>query len=84
MVNQQRGKQKGSAPQTSRANYTTADEIPTGEEVLAGTFFLNQHPIIILFNSRASHDFMSSTSAKKATLSLVASGVPYVISTLRG
>jgi hypothetical protein len=57
------------------------DEIFTGEEVLAGMFFLNEHPIIILFDSRASHDFMSSTCAKKAKLSLVASGAPYVIST---
>jgi hypothetical protein len=52
-----------------------------GEEVLAGTFFLNKHPINILFDSGASHDFMSSTCAKKAMLSLVASGAPYVIST---
>jgi hypothetical protein len=35
-------------------------EIPMGEEVLVGTFFLNEHPIIILFNSGASHDFVSS------------------------
>jgi hypothetical protein len=52
-----------------------------GEEVLAGTFFLNERPIIILFDSGASHDFMISTCAKKAKLSLVASGAPYVIST---
>jgi hypothetical protein len=49
-----------------------------------GTFFLNEHHVIILFDSRASHDFMSSTCAKKAKLSLVASGAPYVISTPRG
>jgi predicted aspartyl protease len=60
------------------------DEIPTGEEVLAGTFFLNERPIIILFDSGASHDFMSSTYAKKAKISLVASGVPYMISTPEG
>jgi hypothetical protein len=71
-------------PQTGRANYTTVEEIPTGEEVLAGMFFLNEHPVIILFYSGASHDFMSSTCAKKAKLSLVASGAPYVISTLGG
>jgi hypothetical protein len=59
-------------------------EIPMGEEVLAGTFFLNEHLVIILFDSRASHDFMSSTCAKKAKLSLVASGAPYVISTPGG
>jgi hypothetical protein len=84
MVNQQRGQQKGPTPQTGRANYTTMEEVPMGEEVLAGTFFLNEHPIIILFNSGASHDFMSSICAKKAKLSLVASGVPYVISNPRG
>jgi hypothetical protein len=60
------------------------EEIPTGEEVLAGMFFLNEHPVIILFDSRASHDFTSSTCAKKAKLSLVASGAPYVLSTPRG
>jgi hypothetical protein len=54
------------------------------EEVLAGTFFLNKRPIIILFDSIASHDLMSSTCAKKAKLSLVASRAPYVISTPRG
>jgi hypothetical protein len=45
------------------------------EEVLAGTFFLNERPIIIIFDSGASHDFMSFTYAKKSKLSLVASGV---------
>jgi hypothetical protein len=60
------------------------EEIPMGEEVLVGTFFLNECPIIILFGSGASHDFMSSTCAKKATLTLVASGVLYMISTPGG
>jgi hypothetical protein len=58
--------------------------IPMGEEVLAGTFFLNKHPIIILFDSRASHDFVSYAYAKRAKLTLMASGAPYVISTLGG
>jgi predicted aspartyl protease len=57
------------------------EEIPTGEEVLVGTFFLNEHHVIILFDSGASHGFMSATCARKAKLSLVASGAPYVIST---
>jgi hypothetical protein len=79
-VNQQKGQHNDPVLQTGHANYTTMEEIPIGE-VLAGTFFLNEHPVIILFNSGASHDFMSSTYAKKAKLSLVASGAPYVIST---
>jgi predicted aspartyl protease len=84
VVNQQRGHQKGPAPQIGRANYTTVEDIPMGEEVLAGTFFLNECPITILFDSGASHYFMSFTCAMKAKLSLVASGVPYVISTPGG
>jgi hypothetical protein len=84
MANHQKGPQRGPAPRTGHASYTAVEEIPTGEEVLAGTFFLNEHLIIILFDSGASHDFMSSTCAKKAKLSLVASGAPYVISTPGG
>jgi hypothetical protein len=84
MANHQKGSQRGPAPRTGRANYTTVEEIPTGEEVLAGTFFLNEHPVIILLDSGESHDFMSSTCAKKAKLSLLASGAPYVINTPRG
>jgi hypothetical protein len=60
------------------------DEIPTVEEVLAGMFFLTERPIIILFDSGASDDFVSSTCAKKAKLSLLESGTPYVISTPGG
>jgi hypothetical protein len=83
-VNQHRGQQRRPAPRTGRVNYTTVDGIPTGEEVLAGTFFLNERPIIILFDSGASHDFISSACAKKARLILMASGAPYVISTPGG
>jgi hypothetical protein len=83
VVNQQRSHQKGPTPRVGRANYTTVEEIPTGE-VPAGTFFLNEHPIIILFDSGASHDFISSTCAKKVMLSTVTVEALYVISTLGG
>jgi hypothetical protein len=70
MVNQQRGHQKGPVPRTGHANYTTVEDITTGKEVLVGTFFLNEHPVIILFDSGASHDIISSTYVKKAMLSM--------------
>jgi hypothetical protein len=66
------------------ASYTTVEEIPMGEEVLAGTFLLNEHPVVILFESGASHDFISSTCAKKAMLSVATVEALYVISTPRG
>jgi hypothetical protein len=64
-----------------RANFTTVEDIPPGEEVLAGTFFLYEHPIIILFDSGASHDFMSLACAQKAKLTLYATQVLYLINT---
>jgi hypothetical protein len=83
-VNQQRGHQRVPAPQTSHSNYIIVEEISMGKEVLVVTFFLFDQPIIILFNSRASHHFMSSACAKKAKLSLLGMKAPYVISTLGG
>jgi hypothetical protein len=55
-----------------------------GEEVLASTFFSYEHPIIILFDSGALHDFFSLAYAQKAGLTLCATQVPYSISTPRG
>jgi hypothetical protein len=66
VVNRQKGPERGPAQWTGRANYTTVEEIPTGEEVIAGMFFLIERSIIILFDSGALNDFMSFTYAKKA------------------
>jgi hypothetical protein len=55
-----------------------------GEEVLVGTFLLFGHPLIILFDSGATHDFMSLACAKKVKLSLTIAKAPYMISTPRG
>jgi hypothetical protein len=60
------------------------EEIPTGEEVLAGPFFLSGRPIVILFDSGASHEFMSSVCVEKAKLSLVTSRMTNVIITPGG
>jgi hypothetical protein len=53
-------------------------------EILAGTFVLFGHPVIILFDSGASHDFMSSTCAKRAKLALIVAKPSYVISSYGG
>ena len=46
-------------------HYTTLEEIPSGEVVTMGTFLVNQHPVVVLFDSRASHSFMSQIFASK-------------------
>jgi hypothetical protein len=55
-----------------------------GEEVLACTYYLREHPIVILFNSGASHDFMSLACAQKINLSPEKTEVPYLILTPGG
>jgi hypothetical protein len=42
---------------SGHVNHTMVEDIPEGEEVLAGTFLLFGRPIIILFDSGA---FMTS------------------------
>jgi len=42
-------------------HYTTIEEIPSGEVVTAGMFLVNNHPAVVLFDSGASHSFMSPT-----------------------
>ena len=46
-------------------HYTVVEEIPTGEVVTVGMFLVNQHPIIVLFDSGASHTFMSQIFASE-------------------
>ena len=46
-------------------HYTAIKEVPTGEVVTVGMFLVNKHPAIVLFDSRASHSFMSQAFASK-------------------
>ena len=41
------------------------EEIPSGEVVIAGTFLMNQHPTVVLFDFGASHSIMSQIFASK-------------------
>jgi hypothetical protein len=58
--------------------------IPEGEQVLAGTFSLNGHPAIILFDSVASHDFISRACTQKHQMAVEYLPTPYMISTPGG
>jgi hypothetical protein len=69
---------------TGHVNYTTMEDIPEGEQVLAGTFSLNGHLVIILFDSRVSHDFISKAWTQKHQLAIKYMLTPYMISTLGG
>jgi hypothetical protein len=50
-------------------NFTIMSEIPEGASVLMGTFSINDTPIKILFNSGATHSFLSENLAGRLSLS---------------
>jgi hypothetical protein len=62
-------------------NYTTMEDISEGEPVLAGMFFLNDHSSVVLFDSGATHDFVSKACTQKCKLVIEPISAPYMIST---
>jgi hypothetical protein len=51
--------------------YTTVESIPLGETIMASVFLVNQQPAIVLFDSGASHSFISSTFAAKHGMKVI-------------
>jgi hypothetical protein len=78
------GPTKVVATKTSRVNYTTIEDVPKGERVLTGTFSVNGHPIVILFDSGASHDFISKACTHGCQMVIEHMSTPYMILTPGG
>jgi hypothetical protein len=69
---------------TGRVNYTTLEDVPKGEQVFADMFSLIGHPIVVLFDSGATHSFISMACTKSHRLTITHLSTPYMISTPRG
>jgi hypothetical protein len=59
-------------------------DVLEGEAVLMGTLSLNGHPIVILFDTGATHDFISKACTQRYRLAIEPTNTPYVISTPGG
>jgi hypothetical protein len=64
---------------SGQVNFTKAEEIPQGELVMAGMFTIYSHPSYVLFDSGASHSFMSMGFAQKHNISTMAIPIAYRI-----
>jgi predicted aspartyl protease len=69
---------------TGHVNYTTVEDVPEGEQVLVGTFSLNGHPIVILFDSGTSQVFITKACTQKCQLVTKQMSTPYMILTPGG
>jgi hypothetical protein len=53
-----------------KVNHVTATEAQQSQDVVLGMFLANSHTAIVLFDSRASHSFISSKFVAKHNLSI--------------
>ena len=66
---------------TGCVNYTTLEEVPEGTQVMAGMFSINHCTAIVLFDSGASHTFISQACVARLNLQVTHLKSPYIIRT---
>jgi predicted aspartyl protease len=67
-----------------RVNFTTLSKLPEGAPIMTGTFSINHQPVIILFDSGATHSFISSKCGRKVGLDFYPTNGAYIIATPGG
>jgi hypothetical protein len=67
-----------------RVNFTTLFELPESAPIMTGTFSINHQPMIILFDSGATHSFISSKCGTKVGLDFYPTKGAYMIATPGG
>jgi hypothetical protein len=64
---------------TRRIYYTQVATTPEGERVMMGTFLVDNHPAVILFDSSASHTFISKKFVEKYCIPYIESREGFII-----
>ena len=81
---QNKGKKPIVQVKQGRINFTNLAELPEGAPVMTGTFSFNHKPTVILFDSGASHSFISANFGANAGLDFFHTKRSYMISTPGG
>jgi hypothetical protein len=80
-TNKGKGKRQVVQVRQGRVNLTTLSELPEGTPIITGTFSINQHPVIVLFDTGATHSFVSTKFGTKLGLDLYPVSGVYMITT---
>jgi hypothetical protein len=67
-----------------KLNFTTLVDVPDGAAVLTGTFSIRDHPVRILFDSGATHSFISESLVSKLGLHSCHTKDSFVVATAGG
>jgi predicted aspartyl protease len=67
-----------------KLNFTTLVDVPEGASVLTGTFSIRDHPSTILFDSGATHSFISESLVSKLGLHSFHTKDSFVVATAGG
>jgi hypothetical protein len=65
-------------------NFTTLSELPEGTPIMTGTFSINYHPVTVLFDTGATHSFISTKFRTKIGLDIYPVNGVYMITTPGG
>jgi hypothetical protein len=65
-------------------NFTTLAELPDGAPIMSGTFYIHHQPVVTLFDSGATHSFISNNCGTRIRLDPCPTQGSYMISTPGG
>jgi hypothetical protein len=82
--NQNKGKRPMMQVRQGQVNFTTLAELPDGARVMSGTFSIHHKQVVTLFDSGATHSFISNNCGTRIGLDFCPTKGSYMISTPGG
>jgi hypothetical protein len=82
--NQDRGRKQKVQVRQGKLNFTTLEELPEGAPIMTGIFSVFNQPALILFDSGASHSFISQKFSAKCQLPFYRTKGSFMIATPGG
>jgi hypothetical protein len=82
--NQDNGRKQKVQVRQGKINFTTLEELPEGAPIMTGSFSVFNQPALILFDSGASHNFISQKFSVKYQLLFYHTQGSFMIATSGG